>query len=95
MLEMQDYVSPFDERAIEPHEQAPRLAALAGKRLSLFSISKPKSAEFLDTLERLLVEEHGAVIVRHQKPTFTKPAPKELIDEVVASCDGVIEALAD
>ena len=92
---MQDYVSPIDERAIEPHERAPRLSALAGKRLSLFSISKPKSAEFLDTLERVLVEEHGAVVVRHQKPTFTKPAPKELIDEIVGSCDGVIEALAD
>ena len=92
---MQDYISPIDDRAIEPHAQAPRLATLEGKRLSLFSISKPKSAEFLDALEHVLTTQHGAVVTRHFKPTFTAPAPKQLIEEVAASCDAVIEALAD
>jgi hypothetical protein len=92
---MQDYISPIDERAVEPHARAPRLATLSGKRLALFSISKPKSAEFLDALEQVLTTQHGAVVTRHYKRTFTAPAPKELIDEIAASCDAVIEALAD
>jgi hypothetical protein len=61
----------------------------------LLSISKPKSAEFLDELERVLVEDHGATVSRAAKPTFTRPAPVDLIEQVVAESDGVIEALAD
>jgi hypothetical protein len=29
------------------------------------------------------------------KPTFTKPAPIDLRQQIAARCDGVIEALAD
>lgn len=92
---MNDLVSPFDERRREPTPLAPRVPTLAGKRVTLLSIGKPKSVEFLDKLERMLVEQHGAGVTRAAKPMFTRPAPLELIEQLTAECDAVIEALAD
>jgi hypothetical protein len=88
-------VSPFDDAVVEPQPLAPRPFALAGKRVTLLSISKPKSAEYLNEIERLLVSRYGVTVARAFKPTFTKPAPRELIDQVAAGSDAVIEALAD
>jgi hypothetical protein len=34
-------------------------------------------------------------VLRFQKPTFTKPAPVDLRQEIATRCDAVIEALAD
>ena len=34
-------------------------------------------------------------IIRLRKPTFTKPAPADLRDEVEMRCQAVIQALAD
>ncbi len=92
---MEDLVSPFDESVMDPHPPAPRLDSIHGKRVSLLSISKPKSAEFLDALEQVLTSEHGAIVSRVQKPTFTRPAPADLVDEITEVSDAVIEALAD
>jgi len=92
---MDDLISPFDDRRLEPVAQASRLGALAGKRVTLLSISKPKSAEFLDELERVLVDDHDAVVTRTQKPTFTAPAPAAVTEAVIGSSDAVVEALAD
>ncbi len=92
---MDDLVSPFDESTQEPEPLAPRLATLRGKRVTLLSISKPKSAEFLDELERILSDEHGAVVARAYKPTFTAPAPTAVVDQVSSTSDAIVEALAD
>jgi hypothetical protein len=91
---MTELVSPFDDAKRQPSPPAPRLDALAGKRVTLLSIGKPKTMEFLNEIERLL-EGRGAVVRRAAKPSFAKPAPREVIDEVAASSDAVIEALAD
>ncbi len=92
---MDDLVSPLDETHSEPTPLAPRLPAVDGRRLVLLSISKPKSAEFLDELERMLGERHGATVTRAVKPTFTRPAPAQLIEQLATTSDAVIEALAD
>lgn len=92
---MEEYVSPFDDRASEPFPPAVRLKSLAGKRVALLSIRKPKSAEFLDELGRILTEQHGAVVVQTEKPTFTRPAPSEVLERLRGSADAVVEALAD
>ena len=34
-------------------------------------------------------------IVRFRKPTFTKPAPPALRNEIAARCTAIIQALAD
>ena len=90
-------INPLDETPRTPRVPAPRLDTLAGKTLGLLDISKPGGNLFLDHLERLLKERFGVSgIVRAMKPSFSKPAPDTVIDDLVASrCDAVIEALAD
>ena len=92
---MDELVSPLDESSLDPHAPAPRLATLEGKRVTLLSISKPKSAEFLDALEAVLASDQGAIVERKQKPTFTRPASANLVEEITEVSDAVIEALAD
>jgi len=92
---MEELISPFDESVRDPLAPAPRLKSLAGKRITLLSISKPKSAEFLSELEGVLTRDHGAIVTQTQKPTFTAPAPASIIESVLGGSDAVIEALAD
>jgi hypothetical protein len=88
-------VNPLDESASAAGPAAPRLDTLEGKTLALLDISKPGGRVFLDRLERLLVERHGVgQVVRASKPTYTRPAPDEVL-EGLRFVDGVIEALAD
>lgn len=92
---MATFVNPLDEQASAARAAAPRLDTLDGKTLALLDISKPGGSFFLDRLEQLLREEHGvAQVVRVSKPTYTKPAPFEVL-EGLRFVDGVIEALAD
>jgi hypothetical protein len=42
-----------------------------------------------------LLTERGAKVLRFSKPTFTKPAPVDLRQEIATQCNLVIEALAD
>jgi hypothetical protein len=88
-------VNPFDETERAQAKVAPRLESLAGKTIGLLDISKPGGSFFLDHLECLLKERFNvAQVVRKMKPTFTKPAPETVIEEL-GNCDAVIEALAD
>ena len=92
---MTTLVNPMDEKAADSGAPAPRLSGLEGTTLALLDISKPGGSVFLDRLERLLVERHAvANVVRVRKPTYTKPAPAEVL-EGLRFVDGVIEALAD
>ena len=90
-------VNPLDETPRTPQVPAPRLDTLAGKTVGLLDISKPGGSLFLDHLERLLMERFDvAQVVRAMKPTFTKPAPDEIIERLMTGgCVAVIEALAD
>ena len=89
------FVNPLDEAASAAREAAPRLDTLAGKTIGLLDISKPGGSVFLDRVEQILRDEHGvAAVVRVMKPTYTKPAPLEVL-EGLRFVDGVIEALAD
>ena len=57
---------------------------------------KARGDVFLDQLEaRLNAAYPSATVLRMAKPTFTKPAPAEFLDEVAETCDVAIEALAD
>ena len=74
---------------------APRLKTVAGKTIALLDISKPGGNVFLDRVESLLVERHAVRrVLREIKPTYTKPAPKQLLEKL-RSVDAVVEALAD
>lgn len=90
-------VNPLNETQREQCAAAPKLATLQGKTIGLLDISKPGGSYFLDHVERLLKSKYGvANVVRAMKPTFTKPAPAVVIEQLInARCDAVIEALAD
>ena len=87
-------INPCDERKLSA-TPAPRVATLAGKTVALLDISKPGGSIFLDRLERLLRDRYGVGnIVRGSKPTYTKPAPEPVVENL-RGVDAVVEALAD
>jgi hypothetical protein len=85
---------PTSERAVHVRQRAPRLSGLPGRRIALLDISKPRGDIFHDRLAELLTE-RGAVVSRYRRPTFTKPAPVRLLEDIVGANEAVIEALAD
>ena len=87
-------LDPTDERSPAARPRAPRLAEVAGKRLALLDISKARGDVFLDRLAEHLAE-RAARVERFTKPTFSRPAPADLRQEIATRCDAVIEALAD
>jgi hypothetical protein len=87
-------LDPTGERQVAERQRLDRPAAIAGLRIGLLDISKPRGDVFLDRLESRL-SEAGASVQRYRKPTFTKPAPVDLRHEIATQCDLVIEALAD
>ena len=89
------YLDPTDSVAV-PRKTAPRPASLDGKIVTLLDISKAKGDHLLDRLEELLRERaRPGAVVRKRKPTFARPAPDALREEIVGSTDVVVEALAD
>jgi hypothetical protein len=62
--------------------------------VGLLDISKPRGNVFLDRIAERLVAE-GATALRFTKPTYTKPAPIDLRQEIASKCAVLIEALAD
>ena len=75
---------------------APRLDNLDGKVLGLLDITKNGSDIFLDRVEELIRARFDiADVVRVKKPTFSRPAPTELLINLAEQVDFVIEGLAD
>ena len=87
-------LDPTHERSPAQRERLPRLASLAGVTLGLLDISKARGDVFLDRLAARLAAA-GAEVRRYKKPTFTKPAPLDLRQQIAVECGAVIEALAD
>jgi hypothetical protein len=87
-------LDPTHERSPAIRERLPRLDSLEGRTVGLLDISKARGDLFLDRLEQRL-RERGAQTLRFTKPTFTKPAPVDLRQQIAVQCDAFIEALAD
>jgi hypothetical protein len=87
-------LDPTGERQVAERQRLPRPDSVAGRRIGLLDISKPRGDVFLDRLEARLTDA-GASVQRYRKPTFTKPAPVDLRHEIATQCELVIEALAD
>jgi hypothetical protein len=87
-------LDPTHERSPALRVRLQRLAGLAGVSVGLLDISKPRGDVFLDRLAQRLAAA-GAVVRRYRKPTFTKPAPVDLRQQIAVECGAVIEALAD
>jgi hypothetical protein len=87
-------LDPTHERAPAQRGRLPRLGGLAGVTLGLLDISKARGDVFLDRLATRLANA-GAEVRRYRKPTFTKPAPPDLRQQIAVHCEAVVEALAD
>lgn len=88
-------VHPGNENIPKAAAPPRRLASLADKKIGLLDISKPGSNFFLDRLEEILRNRYGAAdVVRTRKPTYTKNAPPQIIEQL-RSVDAVVEGLAD
>ena len=91
----EEFLDPTDSVAV-PRKTARRLESLDGKTITLLDISKAKGDHLLDRVEELLRERvHPRAIIRRKKPTFARPAPDDLRQEILRNSDAVIEALAD
>lgn len=88
-------VHPGNENVPQAGAPPARLANLRGKRIGLLDISKPGGSFFLDRLEEIFKARYGAAeVIRVRKPTYTKNAPPQVIEQLRA-LDAVVEALAD
>ncbi|MCR9277593.1 MAG: hypothetical protein NXH85_06425 [Pseudomonadaceae bacterium] len=92
---MTTILDPTDERVPVARQLSPRPAQLAGS-VALLDIAKPRGNVLLDRLsERLGQLAPNITINRYTKPTFTKPAPIDLRQQIAAENQLVVEALAD
>jgi hypothetical protein len=94
MSERRVFLDPTGERQLAQRPRLARLATLSGVTVGLLDIAKPRGDRFLDRLQQRL-EGVGATVQRYRKPTFTKPAPIDLRQQIAVQCGAVVEALAD
>ncbi|HEY2496488.1 MAG TPA: hypothetical protein VGK24_05415 [Candidatus Angelobacter sp.] len=88
-------VHPGNESVVKAGAPPARLTGLAGKKIGLLDISKPGGSFFLDRLEEILRMKYGVTeVLRTRKPTFSKNAPPQTIEQLRAM-DAVVEGLAD
>lgn len=87
-------LDPSSERQLAARPRLPRLGRLEGTTVGLLDIAKPRGDRFLDRLQQRF-ERAGATVLRFRKPTFTKPAPVDLRQQIAVQCGAVVEALAD
>ena len=87
-------LDPTSEQHVVEREVLARPDTLEGLTVGLLDISKPRGNVFLDRIEERL-NGLGAEVKRYKKPTFTKPAPIDLRQQIATECQVVIEALAD
>ena len=87
-------LDPTNEASPAVRTRLPRLASLDGRTVGLLDISKARGDVFLDRIEERLTE-RGVAVRRYAKPTFTKPAPVDLRQQIAVECHAVVEALAD
>jgi hypothetical protein len=92
---MTTILDPTNEKTPIARQLTPRSGVISGT-VAFLDISKPRGDVLLDRLEeQLKARAPGVDIRRYAKPTFTKPAPDALRQEIRATSDFVVEALAD
>jgi len=89
-------IKPVNEALPEQSSYAPRPTGLEGKRLGLLDNSKNNAGRFLEMVAKMLDEQYGfRHIVRHRKPSASKPVAPEVIEEWRKLCDLAIVGVGD
>ena len=87
-------LDPTSERSSVIRQPIARPTSLDGLTIGLLDISKARGDVLLNQIESRL-NARGLATKRYMKPTFSRPAPDALQQQIAAECDVVIEALAD
>lgn len=89
-------LDPTAQQEIPVKYLSARLDSLNGKVMGLLDITKNGSDLFLHRLEELICDRFEVSDVIHvRKPTFSRPAPVDLLTDLADRVDFVIEGLAD
>ena len=87
-------MDPTSERSPVARALLARPASMVGLAVGLLDISKPRGNIFLDRLDEQLTAQ-GITVKRYRKPTYTRPAPTALRQQIAAEVQLVVEGLAD
>lgn len=80
------------ESIVRPRPLRPQ--SLQGLTVGILDISKARGNIFLDRLAERF-DDAGVEVKRYRKPTFARPAPVELSQQIATDVDLVVEGLAD
>lgn len=78
----------------EPLVLAPAVTSLDGATIGLLDNTKIGTAAFYNHLETLLRRHGVREFVRRRKPDLSRPASRELLEEL-AAVDGIISGIGD
>lgn len=90
-------LSPEGSSTIKQHTVAPRrFKTLDGARIGLLGNSKLNADAVLLALGDLLKERYNVESVfMRSKPTFSKPAPDELVQQMLDNADVIVTGVGD
>ena len=86
---------PTAQPTVDTVALAPRPESLRGKRLGLIQNTKHNADDLLTEVFALLEPELEPKKVIRRSVPITVPAPDDLVDELAAECDLVIQAVGD
>ena len=97
LLGLDAILSPEGSSSAKQHHVAPRrYKTLDGARIGLLGNSKLNADAVLLAIGDLLKERYAVEsIVMRSKPTFSKPAPEEMVDDLVQQSDVIITGVGD
>ena len=91
-----ELVDPTTQPLVASFSVAPRLMDIRGKRIGLIDDSKTNAKELLEDLASILEDRfETSVAMYHRKPSASKPADPQVVDQMAKECDGAIVAVGD
>jgi hypothetical protein len=90
-------LDPTSEGLKDQYALAPRrFRSLDGVRLGLLGNSKLNADKVLEAVGELISQRYAVETIYHRmKPSFSRPVPDDLKQEMLAHCDVVIAGVGD
>jgi hypothetical protein len=97
LLRTEAILSPEGTSHAKQHRLAPRrFTSLDGVRLGLLGNSKLNADAVLLAIGDLLKERYAIEsVTARSKPTFSKPAPHEIVEELINGSDVIVTGVGD